>query len=139
MLARSKSRDDSRIDAAILDTLKHGEGTMYDFSLRRTLSLKRFRTLVTLDLSTPELWQPSLLTSKILSIHPRLRSIDLVAPLEIPFGSLDMRSLRPIISKRTYPDLYRRRLPASLHIRREWRNIRTYVKSKKKPIIATGI
>lgn len=128
-----------RTTKPILDTLKYGEGKIYDFSLGHTLSVKRFRTLVTLDLSTPEFWKPSLLTSKILSIRPRFHTIDLVPPLEIPFGSLDMRSLRPIFSKRTYPDLYKRTLPASLHIRREWRNIRSYVKSKKKPIIATGI
>ena len=128
-----------RTTKPILDTLRRGKGTIYDFSLGYTLTLKRFRTLVTLDLSTPELWKPSLLTTRILSIRPRFQTIDLVPPLEIPFGSLDMRSLRPILSKRTYPDIYKRTLPASLHIRREWRNIRTYVKSKRKPIIATGI
>lgn len=42
----------------ILDTLRRGQGRVYDFSLSHTLSVKRFRTLVTLDLSTPELWQP---------------------------------------------------------------------------------
>lgn len=42
----------------ILDTLARGQGRVYDFSLSRQLILKRFRTLVTLDLSTPSLWRP---------------------------------------------------------------------------------
>ncbi len=123
----------------ILDTLKSGKGRVYDFSLSRKMSLKRFRTLVTLDLSTPELWQPSLVTAKILSIRPRFHTIDLVPALEIPFGALDLRKGRPILSPRTYPDLYRRSLPASLHLRREWTHTKDYMKRKRKSLVITSV
>lgn len=121
----------------ILDTLAKWRGKTHDFSLSRKLSIKRFRTLVTLDLSTSEFWQPSLLTTKILQIRPRFHTIDLVPPLEIPFGSLDIRREIPILSEQKYGDIYRRKLPASLHLRREWKNTRTLLKRKRRSILAT--
>ena len=121
----------------ILDTLKRGEGKTYDFSLSNRLSLRRFRTIATLDLSTPEFWRPWLLTTKVLKIRPRFHTIDLVPPLTLPYGALDLRRGLPLLSERTYPDLYRRQLPTTLHIRREWKNIRKYAWKKRKSLLAT--
>lgn len=121
----------------ILDTLRIGAGRVYDFSLSYRLSLKRFRTLETLDLSTPELWQPNILSTRILKIRPRFSTIDLVPPLDIPFESLDLRNEVPVPSVKRYPDLFRRDLPISLHMRREWKHIRRAVWIRKKSILST--
>ena len=99
--------------------------------------MKRFRTITSLDLSIPELWQPSILTTKILQIHPRFHTIDLVPPLDIPFGALDIRSEIPLLSEQRYGDIYRRSLPVSLHIRREWKNTRIFLRKHRKSLFVT--
>jgi hypothetical protein len=126
-----------RTTKPILDTLKHGQGRVYDFSLSRKLSLKRFRTLVTLDLSTPELWQPSILTKKILQIRPRFSTIDLVPFLPIPYGALDLRKEEAILTDKRYPDIYERKIPTSLHVRREWKNIKSSLVKHRRPVVFT--
>lgn len=118
-----------------LDTLKKGKGRVYDFSVSKKLSLSRFRTLSMLDLGRSDLFQISKLESVLLDEKPRPQKIDLCPPLFTPYGSLDIRESKPIISSRKYADIYRRSLPFSLHTRRVTQNSLSYIKKNKKPIV----
>lgn len=52
-------------------------------------------------------------------------------PLVTPYGALDVRSGSRIFSSQKYPDLYARRLPASLIARRTWRASRIYMQTHR--------
>ncbi len=121
----------------LFDTIKPGKGKVYDLSVSKKLSVNRFRTLAMLDLARSDLFEISKFESVLLDEKPRLRTIDLCPPLMIPYGSLDIRESKPIISEKKYADLYKRNLPVSLHTRRIVRNSFRYVKKNKKPIFAT--
>lgn len=59
-------------------------------------------------------------------------------PLTPPYGALDLRADAPQYHARErYADIYRRHLPLSLHIRREWRNTRQYLSRKRRSIALT--
>ena len=54
---------------------------------------------------------------------PRPRTLDIVDPLYIPYGSLDVRHGKLPLemggeTKKTYPDLFARKLPSGLVARR---------------------
>lgn len=121
----------------LFDTIKPGKGKTYDLSVSKKLSVNRFRTLAMLDLARSDLFEISKIELVILDEKPRLQTIDLCPPLTIPYGSLDIRESKPIISTKKYADLYKRNLPISLHTRRIARNSFRYVKKNKKPIFAT--
>lgn len=75
----------------LLETLSKGQGSVPDFSLSRRLSLTRFRTIAMLDLARADIFSPDFISEKILDEKPRPRTLDIVPPLQIPYGALDIR------------------------------------------------
>lgn len=121
----------------LFETIRPGTGKIYDFSVSRKLSVKRFRTLAMLDLARSDLFEISKLESVLLDEKPRLPTLDLCPPLRIPYGSVDIRTLQSIPSPKKYPDLYRRSLPISLHTRRTWNATGRYLKKNRKMILGS--
>jgi hypothetical protein len=110
-----------------LDLARHGEAfsdilsinTSEPIDLREDAKIRinRFHTTETLDLAIPEVVDPTRWEAGLLDMVSRPRTLDIVDPLSIPYGALDVRR-DPILSTTTYPDLYTRELPLSLVIRR---------------------
>lgn len=89
-----------------------------DLSNDAIIRIKRFSTLDMLDVGIPEIMNPAHRKYRIGVLTPRPRKINLVLPLTIPYGSLDVRLENEIESPRTYPDLFARKLPYGLLARR---------------------
>ncbi len=69
----------------------------------------------------------------------RPRKIDLVLPLYIPYGALDIRLDRQIPRSRIYPDLFARPLPMGLLTRRMIKGTRMLITQHRKQIALTVI
>jgi hypothetical protein len=105
-----------------------------DFSLNQTISIERFRTIDTLDIALPEIIDVQVWQQKILKRAPRPRIINLVLPLDIPYDVLDVRAYNTISRTVLYPDLYTRRLPYSLMMRRTTKEARRWTKEHRRSI-----
>jgi hypothetical protein len=105
-----------------------------DLSLPEILSLPRFTNYRALDIGPKELAR-----KRKLMMNPSkfadFRVLDLVPPLSIPYGSLDVRS-EPIPSTRTYPDIYRRTLPVSLHLKRIQKSSFHFLRKHRRSIVS---
>lgn len=108
-----------------------------DLSLEQRIELQRFRTVGTLDLALTELVDPAPWQRRILDIPPRPHTIDLVPPLDTPYGALDVRRYNPIPSERLYPDIFARRLPYGLMMRRTSQETRRWTRKHRRWIIWT--
>ena len=117
-----------------MDTLSSGKGSTPDLSLSNRLSLSRFRTLATLDLSRSDLFRTDFIGERFLDELSRSDTLDICPPLTLPYGALDVRS-DPIKTEKKYSDIYRRTLPLSLHLRRTLRDTSRYMRKKKKPLL----
>ena len=54
----------------------------------------------------------------MLDIKPRLQTINLCAPLDAPYGALDIHTLSPVFSPTKYADIFARKLPLLFHAKR---------------------
>lgn len=107
-----------------------------DFSLNQRVQVDPFHTIETLDLALRELVDEGYGRWGRISKPTRPQTINLLPPLEyIPYGALDIRREQPIRTKRTYPDLFRRSLPRSLRIRRNYQETKKYLRAKRRPIL----
>ncbi len=114
-----------------LDLARHGEefSDMVAVDAPETIDLHRdaiiridrFHTTDTLDLAIPAVVDPTRWEAGLLDRVPRPRTLDIVDPLYIPYGSLDVRRELIIPRDRTYPDLFARSLPTGLVARRLWK------------------
>jgi hypothetical protein len=120
----------------ILDLARHGaefsdivatdEHPDIDISVDAIIRISRFHTTRTLDLAIPEVVDPTRWEAGLLDMVPRPRTLDVVDPLYIPYGALDVRNTEqnppnPLYQegvRQTYPDLYARKLPTGLVARR---------------------
>ncbi len=85
------------------------------------IRIDRFHTTDTLDLAIPAVVDPSRWEAGLSGMIPRPRTLDIVDPLYIPYGSLDVRREQITPRDRTYPDLFARSLPTGLVARRLWK------------------
>lgn len=111
--------------------------TTPNLALRKRIEMTRFRTIPTLDLAYPEIVDPKVWQQQLLDLAPRPRTIDIVVPLSEPYGALDIRSEKPIPRERIYPDLFTRRLPYTLMMRRTTKEARHWTKRHRRGIIGT--
>lgn len=84
-----------------LDLARHGEAfsdiipveSSESIDLREDAKIRisRFHTIETLDLALPEVVDPTRWQAGLLDMVPRPMTLDIVDPLYIPYGSLDVR------------------------------------------------
>lgn len=120
----------------LLDSIGERRYATPDLSLSRTLRIGRFRTLAMLDLARSELFATDMIGETFFREKARPHTLDVVDPLDIPYGALDIRR-EEVKSDKKYGDLYRRSLPISLHARRISRDTRRYLMKKRKVILST--
>jgi hypothetical protein len=115
----------------ILDDIQRWRRTI-DLVVPMKIELERFQTFPTLDLATETVrnYTNDVPTRKKLVISA-------IAPLYIPYGSMDVRKFQKYKSTKTYPDLYKRTLPYGLMMRRAAKWTVHLVKSHKRPIYMT--
>lgn len=75
----------------------------------------------------------------MLDMVPRPRAIDIVPPLYVPYGSLDLRRDRIIKKNNTYSDIFVRTLPYGLLTRRIIKETYQYYINHRKQIYLTII
>lgn len=112
----------------------HRKRVTPDFSIPGHIELVRFRTIPTLDLALTELVDPKPWQQKVLGLAPRPHTLDLVPPLDVPYDALDVRAYNAIPKTDIYPDLYTRRLPYSLMMRRTTKEARRWTKAHRRGI-----
>lgn len=110
-----------------------------DFALSKEIRLTRFRSIAMLDLAAPDVFQPRPWQRKILDIPPRPRMIDLVPPLDIPYDALDIRQDRVIPRDKKHADIFTRRLPYALMMKRSAKETRNWTIRHRRGIIATCV
>lgn len=108
-----------------------------DFSISKKLEIDRFSTLWTLDLALREIIDPKPWQQKVLGLTPRPHVIDLVPELDIPYGALDIRRYNQIVSRKKYPDIFARKLPYGLMMRRSSLEVRRWTHRHRRWIIGT--
>ncbi len=107
-----------------------------NLSIQATLCINRFSTLEMLDIALPEVIEPVRSNRQIASNSRRPRLIDLVPPLTIPYGAIDVRMEQIIPPHHTYPDLFARKLPYWLLARRLAKGARTlYMRHRKRTFL----
>ena len=74
----------------------HRERVTPDLSISQRIEMTRFRTIPTLDLAYPDIVDPKVWQQRLLDLAPRPRTIDLVAPLDMPYDAIDIRSEKPL-------------------------------------------
>lgn len=116
-----------------VDDMHEVRGTL-DLSLPNRMEITRFRTIPTLDLALPDIVDPMAWQQKLLDLPPRPRTINLVPPLDTPYEALDIRSGNLIPRGMLYPDLYARRLPYSLMMKRTSKEVRRWTKEHRRGI-----
>ncbi len=125
------------VDGIIRDT---GSLRKIDLSIDTSVRLTRFRTISMLDVALPEVANLARRRGIFQSTNSRPRRINLVEPLHIPYGSLDVRS-GAVVSKyengirKTYPDLYARKLPTGLLARRAYKWTRSLYRQHRKQVL----
>ena len=109
-----------------LDHKSRGRDMLDDMAVQRktpdlrkliTMEIVRFSTLETLDIATDEIRRVTVSTGS--AVYTRtLREIDIVPPIYIPYGTLDVRKYEKYQKLTVYPDLFTRTLPYGLMARR---------------------
>ena len=103
---------------------------------RLRVQLARFVTVETLDIGIPSIMDVRRFSYQYQNYPTRPPLINLMPPLEyIPYGALDLRMGRVIRKKKVYPDLFSRKLPRSLQLRRTYQHTHAYLRSKKRSIL----
>lgn len=95
------------------------------------LEVEKFETFETLDVIHPDV----LKYNNFFKNYPRPQKISLISELKTPFSSLDIRSMKPIISERKYADFFTRKLPLPLRSRRFFRESQKFFYKNQKKII----
>lgn len=108
-----------------------------DISVPMRFHIDAFITLGTLDISSSLLLEKTALKRKLQNGPERSMSINLLAPLSLPYGAIDIRSERKIFSTKKYPDLYTRKLPYRLLMRRTSREATRWMKKNKRGILGS--
>lgn len=122
-------------DAQMIDDMSWQRPTI-DFSLKKDIKINPLRTLEIFDLLSQEVINAKYLWKNTLGDLPdRPNKINLLEPLYVPYGSIDMRSMRPIVSDKKYSDLFARNLPYSLFLRRQMKWTKHFWKQYKNRII----
>lgn len=104
-----------------------------DISLAKATKLtvtEDFFTFKTLDLTHPEL----LKNAEIFPKNSRPRQIVLNPELKNPFGSLDIRSMKPLLSSQKYADLFSRKLSLPLRAKKFFKKSKFFFRRNKKTI-----
>jgi len=110
-----------------------------DLSEKYRITIERFRTIGTLDLAREDLRRTTYWQKKLLDAPEYQKTIILIEPISLPYGVLDIRTSEPIQSDTKYADLYTRRLPYGLMLRRITQQIRSSMVLHRKTILATVI
>jgi Protein of unknown function (DUF4012) len=110
-----------------------------DLSESYRVTIERFRTIGTLDLAREDLRRTTYWQKKLLDAPEYQKTIILIEPISLPYGVLDIRTSEPIQSDTKYADLYTRRLPYGLMLRRITQQIRSSIVLHRKTILATVI
>lgn len=135
-------------DARTLDLARHGEyvdgmivwETTYrkiDLSTDAIIRISRFATLDMLDIALPEIVDPARWERGIRGMNARPRCIDIVPPLTIPYGAIDIRQEQIIPKNKTYPDLFARNLPYWLLARRTLKWAKMLLRKHQKRLVYT--
>jgi hypothetical protein len=90
-MTEPRTLDLARHGAAVTDIVATESLGDIDLSTDVIIRLSRFHTTRTLDLALPEVVDPTRWEAGLLDIVPRPRTLDIVDPLYIPYGSLDVR------------------------------------------------
>jgi hypothetical protein len=119
-MTEPRTLDLARHGAEFSDIVAIDDRLDLDLSTDAIIRISRFHTTRTLDLAIPEVVDPTRWEAGLLDMVPRPRTLDVVDPLYIPYGALDVRRESSIGEKitKTYPDLYARKLPTGLVARR---------------------
>ncbi len=117
-MTEPRTLDLARHGAEFSDMVAVNSPETIDIHRDAIIRIRRFHTTRTLDLAIPAVVDPSRWEAGLLDIVPRPRTLDIVDPLYIPYGSLDVRRDQIILRDRTYPDLFARSLPTGLVARR---------------------
>lgn len=106
-----------------------------DFSLPKEVRIDKFRTLDILDLVSQEVIDAKYLWRNASgSVIERPHRINLVHPLYVPYGAIDIRMMQKIPRERKYPDLFTRKLPYGLIARRQVKETKNLWKKHRKRI-----
>jgi hypothetical protein len=108
-----------------------------DISVPMRFHIDAFITLGTLDLSSSLLLEKTALKRKLQNGPERSMRINLLPPLSLPYGAIDIRSERKMFSTKKYPDLYTRKLPYRLLMRRTSREATRWMKKNKRGILGS--
>lgn len=108
-----------------------------DISLHmpKSIEISPFETFPMLDIVLPELITSSYWQKKYPTLAGRRREIRLIEPLVIPSGSLDIRTYQSIPRRKTYADLFTRRVSYTFKTRRYMRQWSNRILIHKKPIL----
>lgn len=118
---------------------RNTEDTLDDMSLSRgdidifevpTIHISRFHRFENLDLA-----HPSIFSRRSAKGKRRKRHINLVRPLYVPYGSLDIRLMRKIPNEKRYSDLFVRSLSRSLMIRRQTKQIKKFLRKNQRGFV----
>ena len=144
-MTEPRTLDFARHGAAVTDIVATESLEDIDISIDAIIRISRFHTTRTLDLAIPEVVDPTRWEAGLLDLVPRPRTLDIVDPLYIPYGSLDVRKMEqtPIgqvgAEKKTYPDLFARSLPTGLVARRLLKWAKSLYRQHQRQIVMTLI
>ncbi len=117
-MTEPRTLDLARHGAEFSDMVAVDSPETIDIHRDAIIRISRFHTTRTLDLAIPAVVDPTRWEAGLLDIVPRPRILDVVDPLYIPYGSLDVRREQITPRDKTYPDLFARSLPTALVARR---------------------
>ena len=117
-MTEPRTLDLARHGAEFSDIVAVDSPEAIDIHRDAIIRISRFHTTRTLDLAIPAVVDPSRWQAGLLDMVPRPRTLDIVDPLYIPYGSLDVRRDQITPRDKTYPDLFARKLPKGLVARR---------------------
>ncbi len=138
-LTRTHAMKQGRYITTLDDIQKVASLTKVDLSVKPVLSIDKFDTLATLDITHSDIIRATALTRKIQKLPERKEIIDLVPPLALPYGAIDIRIYTPPKSEKKYADLYTRKLPYGLFIKR-WTHIaRKWSKKNRRGIMGVVV
>jgi hypothetical protein len=107
-----------------------------NLSIHPRVSMDRYRTVETMDVGIHAIMDVRRFSLRYREYPSRPHTLDLVPPFDhIPHGALDLRFDRVIAKRKLYSDLFRRRLPRSLALRRSYQQTGNYLRTRRRPIL----
>ena len=138
-MTEPRTLDLARHGAEFSDIVAVDSPETIDIHRDAKIRISRFHTVETLDLAIPAVVDPTRWEAGLSGMVPRPRILDIVDPLYIPYGSLDVRREQITPRVRTYPDLFARSLPSGLVARRLLKWARTLYGTHQRQIAMTLI